>query len=200
MSNTIARSSDEIRAVLDALAGEHLPSRKTYLASGFFVLVCGIFFPVLLAGLLIYRGAGIDLLRDYEALFTIVGGPLLAFSLLQTSMSRYVVDDAHIACTAPLGIGSWTMMRAEIERIEANVGTVGMSLTIHSGLQKPKTMPLRKRTSDRFFRRYPELRRVRAKVNVEERKRKQKNKIVLIAFIAIFAAIIAAFIAMVVYR
>ena len=184
--------------MLEALAGEHLPTRKTYITSGLFVVLSGIAGPAVLVWALTRRP--LDLVRDLESLISLFVGPLLAFELLRTAMARYIVDDSHIRCIAPMGIGSWTVMRAEIERIDANVGTVGMSLTIHSGLQKPKTMPLRKRTSDQFFRQYPELRRIRAKVSVEERKRQQKNKIVLVAVVVIFAGLFAAFLAMVLYR
>ena len=164
--------------MLAALSGEHLPTRKMYIGSAFFAVLGGIIAPAFLVFALTRRP--LDLVRDLESLITLVMSPLIAFEIVRSAMSRFVIDESHVSCIAPLGIGSWTMMRAEIERVEANVSTMRMSLMFHSGLQKPKFMPLRKRYRDQFLRQFPELRRARARASIQERKEKRRGKLILL--------------------
>lgn len=198
MSTTIARTPEEIRVVLDTLAGEHLPTRKVFVGAAMFCVFGGVIAPVLLTWAIAARG--LDLVEDLESLIYIIMGPPLAFSLLQVAMARYVVDDSYIACFTPIRFGSWTMVRAEIERIEVSIGPTGMALVLHSILMSRKTMPLRKRYSDRFLRMYPELRKAKLQVSAEERARKRRAKVMTIALLVIVAAALGLLVVMFVQR
>ncbi|HUP61474.1 MAG TPA: hypothetical protein VNA69_13740 [Thermoanaerobaculia bacterium] len=198
MKHVIARSPEEIRAVLETLEGEHLPTRKAYLGSAVSALFLGVVAPAVLLWVL----TNDDILdpRWWESILTAIIGPPLALELIRTSMARYRVDESGIECITPLGLGSWAAMRAEIVRIEANAGPLMLSLLIHTSTRRtPWTMLLRRKRARVLMQIFPELRRMAGQAIIaataEEQARKRKNRIVLGAlalFVVLLIAVIVA--------
>ncbi|HEV3484486.1 MAG TPA: hypothetical protein VG106_03695, partial [Vicinamibacterales bacterium] len=191
VTHTIARTSEEIRDVLSMLAGEYPPGRKAYFVSILFAFASALATPLLIWSLI--EG---DPFEGYwwESLASAIMTPLLAYEILRIGTSRYIVDDSHVAAVTPIRLGSWTVMRAELESIDVFINPTGMSLRFKSGLQSAKTMPLRKRHRDRLLRMYPELRRAKLKASAEQRAKEARSKLYLTLIFVVFVLVICMFV------
>ena len=174
MNQVIAGSPEEIRVVLQTLEGEHLPTRKTYIGGAVSATFLGIIIPLALGWVVWVRGPADP--QSWRSIASLIAGPPLALEVVRR-MVRYAVDESHITATGPLGIGSWNVMRAEIERIEASVGPLGVAVYFHTRMRKsPYLMWLRKKRGRQLMDAYPELRRMSGRQVIATAEAEQKRK------------------------
>lgn len=179
----LARSPEEVRAVLGALEGEHRPTKKAYYSSAVTAILVGVVGPVVLVWALWIGDPSEP--RWWEALSSVIIGPLLAFEIVRSVMGVYVIDDSQVSCISAIRIGSWTLFRAEIDQIDANVTATGIALWLRSSTQGVKVLPLRKRHRELLLRMFPELRRAKLRASAEEREKRRKGRL--------YAALLALF-------
>ncbi len=179
----LAKSPEEVRAVLGALEGEHRPTKKAYYSSAVTAILVGVVGPIAMT-LILLAGDASDP-RWWRSIASAVIGPLLAFEIVRTVMATYVINESQVTSVSAIGIGSWTMFRVEIEGIDALVGPTGMSLRFRSSAQGVKLLPLRKRHRYLLMRMYPEIRKAKLRATAEERAEKRKSRLYL-ALLALF--------------
>ena len=179
----IARSPEEVRALLGALEGEHRPTKKAYYISAIFAFFSGVVGPIVLLWAL-WSGDPYEE-RFWESLSSLIIGPLLAFEIVRSVMGVYVIDESQVSCISAIRIGSWTLFRAEIDQIDANVTATGIALWLRSSTQGVKVLPLRKRHRELLLRMFPELRKAKLRASAQEREKQRKGRL-YVALLALF--------------